>query len=135
MRIAKTRYGTPHPGRPVATIVVGGATAIRRSTIALLRDSGFKIDEQATPSHPELLLLLLSDATDAARVGDVRDATLTHPDARVLAIMPAKSPSASLKRVLLAGATGIALDDDLERTLVPTAYATLAGQLTVPTAL
>ncbi len=58
-----------------------------------------------------------------------------QPDAAVLAVMPAGSPNASLRRVLLAGATGIVLDDDLEVTLVPTARAALAGQLTVPAAL
>jgi DNA-binding NarL/FixJ family response regulator len=135
MRIADAHDGISPPTRPVATAVVGGDAAARRLIDGLLADAGFSIDEYGPPFSPALVLLLLSRATEAERGGEVRTVSEALPDARILAIMPAAAPNASLKRVLLAGATGIVLDDDLEQTLVPTARATLAGQLTVPAAL
>ncbi len=87
------------------------------------------------PSRRALILLLLSDATDGERVGIVRRLAEEHADALILMVVSADASNASLRRALLAGASGIVLDDDLERTLVPTARAMLAGQLTVPTAL
>lgn len=116
-------------------MVVGGDVPARRRTARLLADAGFSVDEPASSIPPALILVLLRDATDAERVGQVRAFGAAHPNAQMLAIVPAGSANASLRRVLLAGATGIVLDDELERTLVPTARATLAGQLTVPTAL
>jgi DNA-binding NarL/FixJ family response regulator len=135
MRIANARYGTSPGLRPVATAVVGGDVPARLRTVRLLADAGFTVADHAPVYAPALILLQLSDATDAERVGQVRALGETHPDSCVLAIMPAAASNASLRRVLLAGATGIVLDDDLERTLVPTARATLAGQLAVPTTL
>jgi DNA-binding NarL/FixJ family response regulator len=49
--------------------------------------------------------------------------------------MPTDVPNAAMRRVLLAGAAGIVLEDDVERALVPTARAVFAGQLTVPSIL
>jgi DNA-binding NarL/FixJ family response regulator len=135
MRIANARHGTSPRLRPVATAVVGGDAPTRRLAAHLLADAGFSVDEPGPSFAPALILLLLTDATDAERVGEVRALVEAHPDARVLAIMPAGARNAPLRRVLLAGAAGIVLDDELELTLVPTARATLAGQLTVPAAL
>jgi DNA-binding NarL/FixJ family response regulator len=49
--------------------------------------------------------------------------------------MPTDAPNASLRRALLAGAAGLVLDADLDRALVATGHAVLAGQLAVPSAL
>lgn len=65
----------------------------------------------------------------------MRALAASYADGVILAIMPAGAANASLRRVMLAGATGIVLEDCLDRTLVPTARAALAGQLTVPNAL
>ena len=48
--------------------------------------------------------------------------------------MPVDLPNAALRRVLLAGATRIVLEGDVERALL-TARSVLAGQLTVPSIL
>jgi DNA-binding NarL/FixJ family response regulator len=135
MSIASARQATSPRPRPVTTILVGGDPPARRQATRLLEDAGFRVDEHARPSPSALILLLLSEATDAERVGKVRACGETQPETCILAVMPAGAANASLRRVLLAGVTGIVLDDNLERTLVPTARATLAGQLTVPTAL
>jgi DNA-binding NarL/FixJ family response regulator len=133
MRVADVRHGVLHRPPPVAITVAGGdATARRR--IARLLDADFIIGEDGA-SSPELILLLLMRATDPQRIGEVRTHGQAHPEARILAVMPAGVANASMRRVLLAGAAGIVLDDDLERQLVPTARATLAGQLAVPPAL
>jgi DNA-binding NarL/FixJ family response regulator len=49
--------------------------------------------------------------------------------------MSAEAPNAALRKALLAGAEGIVLEPDLERALGPTAWAVLAGQLSVPLTL
>jgi DNA-binding NarL/FixJ family response regulator len=132
MRIANARHGTAPGLRPVATAVVGGDAQMCGRIAELLTDSGFQL---APGAPPALVLLVLTEATEAERVGELRTLGESNPDAAILAIMPTAAPNASLRRVLLAGATGIVLDDDLERALVPTARAMLAGQLTVPTVL
>jgi DNA-binding NarL/FixJ family response regulator len=135
MRIAKVRDGTPPPQRPVATVVVGGDAVARHAVARLLPDDGFAVDPASRPESPALIIVLLSIATEAERVGQLRAQVERHPDARLLAIMPVGATNTSLRRVLIAGATGIALDDDLERTLEPTAWATLAGLLALPMSL
>jgi two-component system response regulator DesR len=132
MRIANPRHGTAPAPRPVATTVAGGDPPTRLQVLGLLEAAGFSVGDYAAPA---IVLTLLIDVTDAERVGDVRRLIERHPEACLLAVMPAAAQNASLKRVLLAGATGIVLDDELDRALVPTARATLAGQLAVPTAL
>jgi DNA-binding NarL/FixJ family response regulator len=79
--------------------------------------------------------VLLCTGTDTERLRDIRDLAAAHPHAHLLAVMPADTRYACLRRALLAGATGITFDDDLQRTLAPTANAMLAGQLAVPLAL
>jgi DNA-binding NarL/FixJ family response regulator len=133
MTIAKVRHEPSEP-TPIASAVVGGDTRARDRVAGLLA-TGFSVGEADVQSPPALLLLVLDDPTDALRVAAVRALAELHPDAHLLAIMPASVGNASMRRVLLAGASGIVLDDDLERTLVPTAHATLAGQLAVPAAL
>jgi DNA-binding NarL/FixJ family response regulator len=120
---------------PIATIAGGGDAQTQRRTEGLLRDAGFSVCESGLPDDTSLVVLILTEATEAQRVGELRAAREAHPDANVLAIMPADAANASLRRVLLAGATGIVLDDDIDRALVPTAQAALAGQLSVPTVL
>lgn len=115
--------------------MIGGADHARHRAERLLAEARFSIIEPAPATPPELILAFLTAATDAARVGDVRELAGTYPDASILAIMPAGAANASLRRVMLAGATGIVFDDSLDRALVPTARATLAGQLTVPSTL
>jgi DNA-binding NarL/FixJ family response regulator len=49
--------------------------------------------------------------------------------------MDGDAPNAQLRRALQAGAVGIVLDGELDRTLAPTVEAVAAGQLAVPRAL
>jgi DNA-binding NarL/FixJ family response regulator len=119
----------------VGTKVIGADEPARKRFARVLAEAGFNVDGGAPSRQTDLILLLLSDATDAERGGIVRRLAEEHPDALILMVASADASNASLRRALLAGASGIVLDDDLERTLVPTARAMLAGQLTVPTAL
>jgi DNA-binding NarL/FixJ family response regulator len=135
MRVADVRNGALHRPQPDATLVAGGDATARRRIARLLADADFIVREDPSSLPPELILALLIHTTDAQRVGEVRGNGQAHPDARILAVMPAGIANASMRRVLLAGAAGIVLDDDLERTLVATARATLAGQLAVPPVL
>jgi two-component system NarL family response regulator len=121
----------------IAATVMGGDEPTRHRASRLLAEAGFSVTHawEASAASPAFALLLLIQGTDAERVAQLRAVGRDLPEARILAVMPAGAPNASLRRVLLAGATGIVSDDDLETTLVATARATLAGQLTVPIAL
>jgi DNA-binding NarL/FixJ family response regulator len=62
-------------------------------------------------------------------------ATLEHPGAPVIAVHAFGAARSDLRRALRAGASGIVVDRQIHEALVPTARATLAGQLVVPPAL
>ncbi len=135
MRVAAARQQSAPAPVTVATCVIGADEPARKRFARVLAEAGFSVGGGAPSEQTALILLLLSDATDAERVGVVRRLAEEHSDALILMVLSADASNASLRRALLAGASGIVLDDDLERTLVPTARAMLAGQLTVPTAL
>lgn len=137
MSTATLQHESAPAPQAIAATVLGGDEPTRYRASRLLAEAGFLVTGAlgASPTSPAFALLLLTHGTDAQRVAQLRAAAREHPDARILAVMPAGSSHASLRRVLLAGATGIVGDDDLETTLVATARATLAGQLTVPLAL
>jgi DNA-binding NarL/FixJ family response regulator len=131
-----SRAATASQARPVwstALAMVVGSDARRRGNVMrLLGDAGFGI--QAEPQSTGLIVLL-GPAREDTGLRSIRTLAESHPNVPILALMPADLSNAALRRVLLAGATGIVLEDDLERTLVPTAQALLAGQLAVPVVL
>jgi DNA-binding NarL/FixJ family response regulator len=112
--------------------VVGGDEHARVVIAGILARAGFAVRPAPAPSA---LTVLVTDPGDAQRLRQIRALAEEEPDTPILAIMRADAPNASCRRALLAGATGIVLDDDVERTLAPTARAVLAGQLTVPISL
>jgi DNA-binding NarL/FixJ family response regulator len=117
---------------PAFATVLGGDPRARHQTARMLGDAGFGLRSEPEPGA---LIVLISPAREDARLRDIRELTEAHPSAAILAVVPTEVPSAGLRRVLLAGATGIVVEDDVERALVPTARAVLAGQLTVPSVL
>jgi DNA-binding NarL/FixJ family response regulator len=120
-------------GQPVAIIRGDGAPHMRNRTALALSQSGFAITANAAARAG--LIVVVCTGGDAERVREVRDAAEAHPDVALLAILPAGAPNASLRRTLLAGASGIVFDDQLDRALAPSARAMLAGQLVVPLVL
>lgn len=117
---------------PTGAMVIGGDAPARREILRLLGDAGFA--PRAAP-EPDALVVVLGEGREDARLREIRTLAAAHPDASILAVVPAQVPNAALRRLLLAGATGIVFEDDVERALVPAARAVVAGQLTVPTAL
>jgi DNA-binding NarL/FixJ family response regulator len=117
---------------PAVATVIGGDAAARRDTMRLLEDAGFATE--AVP-QPDGLVVVLGQVREDARLREIRAVAEAHPAAPILAVVPGGVANAGLRRVLLAGAIGIVLEDDLARALAPTARAVLAGQLTVPTIL
>ena len=124
------------PWTPTAATVIGASLAERSAAAALLRIAGFGVwsagssGELAGPCDG--VVVLLTSGNDAERVREVRTAAEAHPEARIIAVMPEQSSNAVFRRALLAGAAGIVLDDQLERALVATAQALVAGQMAVP---
>lgn len=128
---------------PTVAVIVGGDSAARRHAAALLEPAGFGVwmsrpDDELHACLPEesgALIVLLSHASASARLRSLRAVAGANPDAQIVAAMPTDAPNAALRRALLAGAAGIVLDEGIDRALVPTARAVLAGQLAVPSAL
>jgi DNA-binding NarL/FixJ family response regulator len=117
---------------PAVATVIGGDGRGRGDVMRLLGDAGFRLE--AVP-QPDAVVVILGRSREDERLRDLRTLSESHPRALMLAIVPADLANAALRRVLLAGATGIVLEDDVERALVPSARAVLAGQLTVPSIL
>jgi DNA-binding NarL/FixJ family response regulator len=117
---------------PAVATVVSGDGRGRGYVMRLLGDAGFVLE---TEPEPDSLIVVLGQTREDERLRAIRTLAEAHPRAQILAIMPADIPNAALRRVLLAGAAGIVLEEDVERALVPTARAVLAGQLTVPITL
>jgi len=132
MRRAATATQARPVWSPALAAVVGSDARGRRDIMRLLGDAGFRI--QAEPES-NALIVLLGPAREEPGLRTIRTLAESHPKAPILAVMPADLSNAALRRVLLAGATGIVLEDDVERALVPTARALLAGQLAVPVVL
>ena len=122
----------PGAWNPTTMAVMAGAGRARPIATRLLGNAGFDVRAGAEPST---LAVLVASPHEGARLREVRELGAAHPEAAILVIVPAGLPNAGLRRILLAGATGIVLEDDVERALVPTARALLAGQLAVPTVL
>ena len=127
----------PFPPAPAAATitVLGGNDGRRTHAAELLARAGFEISTggSAADLHgPATLIALLGDGTESIRLGAIRAVAAARPATAILAVMPADARSATLRRALLAGATGIVLDDTVDEALVATAAAVLAGQLAVP---
>lgn len=117
--------------RTVATLV-GGEASLRLRLLVLLQDAGFATDDAG---EVDGLVVFVAPRGEAERLRSIRALVQADPSTSVLVVMPADVPNASLRRALLAGATGIVLDNEVEHALVPTANAVLAGQLAVPSVL
>lgn len=123
---------------PAVLAIVGEDADARRAVTTQLRGAGFVVAATAADDlgrAPEGVVVVLTSGSDAERVSAVRAVAAARPDAAILAVMPGGGPNAWLRRTLLAGASGIVLDADLERALVPTVHALLAGQVAVPAVL
>jgi DNA-binding NarL/FixJ family response regulator len=130
----------PLPRTAAMTTVVGDDCARREHVAGLLADAGF--DVQSAPSTSDFrssapgdLVVLLCTGAALERVRLIRTVAEGHPDALVLAVVAGDTPNAAMRRALLAGAAGIVLDDEVDRALVATSCALLAGQLSVPSVL
>jgi DNA-binding NarL/FixJ family response regulator len=120
------------PAWAPAAGVVGGDAATRTHVARLLSEAGFSAIAGLAPGT---LAVVLSSERDSQRVHDIRALAETNDDLRILAVMSSEAPNAALRKALIAGAEGIVLECDLDRALVPTARALLAGQLAVPVSL
>jgi DNA-binding NarL/FixJ family response regulator len=116
-------------------LVVGDDAEARRDAVACLRAAGFELARDGARPRPWTLLAVLERQTELERLRELRELSEAHPECPILAVVPAGLGNPSLRRVMLAGATGIVLGTELARTLGPTAVAVLAGQLAVPASL
>jgi DNA-binding NarL/FixJ family response regulator len=98
----------------------------------LLDRAGFAL---ASETDPGALIVLAASASEVERGRELRELAEAVPERSVLVLVPEGTPNASLRRALIAGAAGIVFEHELERSLVPSAHAVLAGQLVVPSAL
>lgn len=113
---------------PVAA-VLGGDTIVRRDVVHRLAAAEFGL--RAEPEDGALVVVLGHRREDA-RLRQIREVAEAHPKASIIAVVSREVANAGLRRVLLAGAAGIVLEDEIDRALIATAHSVLAGQLTVP---
>ena len=112
--------------------VIGGDAGDRVSITRLLSSAGFRLE--STPAADTLIVVIASPREDE-RLREIRAVTEVHPGAWTLVVMPDDAATGALRRVMLAGATGIVLAQNVQRALLHTARTILAGQLVVPLAL
>ncbi len=125
---------------PTVAAILGGDPGDRRHAAELLTTGGFAPyahDDLHAPigAKPNTLVVLLGRGKAPERIRDLRTVAEANTKAPIVAAMPTDAPNASLRRALLGGAAGLVLDADLDRALVATGHAVLAGQLAVPSAL
>lgn len=116
--------------RPVT--VLGGTGPQRERIVELVEDACFPV---SCCPLPDGLIALLDPPTELERLQAIRTTAEAHPDSQILAVVATGTTNASLRRVMLAGATGIVPETEVGRALVPTLQAMVVGQLSVPSAL
>jgi DNA-binding NarL/FixJ family response regulator len=83
---------------------------------------------------PDIVALdVMPQATDVPNA--IRELRERVPDTPIVVVLPGPSSPSDLRKALKAGADGIVLDEDLERTLAPTLDAISHGQIAVPRSL
>jgi DNA-binding NarL/FixJ family response regulator len=132
MKTATVVQALPPRAAHRSAAVVGRHPRVRPHAVSVLGEAGFGVWAEARPGT---LIVVAPHGPESDRLREIRAAAEDQPDAPILAIMPADAANPGLRRALLAGAVGIVLEDELDRALVPTAHAILAGQLAVPSAL
>jgi DNA-binding NarL/FixJ family response regulator len=121
------------PARAISpAAVIGGDAGERALTMHLLASAGFAL--QSTPEENTLIVVHAHTREDE-RLREIRAVTEAHSSAWLLVVMPDDAPAGALRRVMRAGATGIVFAQNVQRALLPTARAVLAGQLAVPLSL
>ena len=101
----------------LSATIVGDDAGVRRQVSRLLGEAGFDLEVVAERVElkvgPDRLIVLASAQGDTARVHAIKTIADRLPEARILAIMPTETRSALLRRALVAGASGIILEADL----------------------
>lgn len=114
--------------------------AARRCLSALLENEFRLAAVSSTPEgliascgdrQPDAVVIELDLNRRRERIRDVRRIHETLPDARIVVIAD-PSREHDVRRALHAGADGLVLGSEVDRTLAPTLRAVLAGQLSLP---
>jgi DNA-binding NarL/FixJ family response regulator len=123
--------------RPAALVVVADPGAPGQDALESLVTAGFAAttvapsDEAGDGAAPGVLVVLAGGSA-TQRLTAIAEAAGRWPGVPLVASMPARATGTQLRKALRAGAAGIVMDDDLPRTLGPTAQAVHAGQLAIP---
>jgi DNA-binding NarL/FixJ family response regulator len=112
-----------------------------RRAVSALTNEGFRLAAaSATPealigscgeSHRDAVVIELDLDRHPERVSELRRIHEALPDARIVVIAD-PSREHDVRRALHAGADGLVLESEVDRTLAPTLCAVLAGQLSLP---
>lgn len=113
--------------------VCGGTRDGRSRVSSVLGRGGLRVATTSAPiAHNIDLTVLLGAGTEAERTRRIRELAGPQAERPVVVIMPTAVVNASLRRAIVAGASGIVLENDVPLALLPTIRAVLAGQLSVP---
>lgn len=119
------------------SIAIAGSAAARAAEVAaVLRAAGFAAVRVGEPAQgaPDVAVLA-SDAPVAERVRAVRELSLRHPRAGIVALLEATATATEMRNAMREGAHGIVLDDRLRATLPGAVLAVAAGQVVAPPAM
>jgi DNA-binding NarL/FixJ family response regulator len=129
----------PRAAEPSLAAVVHNRTA-RRAVSALLTEGFRLVAASSTPealvascreSQPDAVVLELDLDRHGQRIGELRRVDEALPDTRIVVIAD-PTREHDVRRVLHAGADGLVLGSEADRTLAPTLRAVLVGQLSLP---
>jgi DNA-binding NarL/FixJ family response regulator len=118
---------------PAAVSVAGVPGSALLRVARLLAEGGFAVNRDAAPATALVVVLPHAPVTEYVRM--LKTLARAHPEVRILAVVTGDVPNAVLRRVLIAGASGIVTEEHVRHALLPALRAMLAGQLTVPSTL
>jgi DNA-binding NarL/FixJ family response regulator len=127
----------PFVRRRPAALVVGDPATTDHGALESLATAGFAVSAGAASGEPTDgpvpgVLVVLGGGAAAQRLAAIAQSAAQWPGVPIVASMPARATGTQLRKALRAGASGIVMDDELARTLGPTAQAVQAGQLAIP---
>ena len=130
---------TPATEAPTRVATLAAHDLVARRIEALLAAGGMTIaprwaaatDAPAGPEPvPDVLVMVFGHGV-TARDQQMRRLSRRLPAVRILAVMPQDSRR-GIRRAVESGADGVVFEPDLDRALVPTVRAIVAGQIAVP---
>jgi DNA-binding NarL/FixJ family response regulator len=127
-----------HPGSPLPRLALVGAEASDEA-VGLLRTAGASLAlhqaaEDLIEREPDRAhaLVVFTSAETGPRLNEAVAALCADESDRAVVVLRERAGPGEVRSLILAGARGVVLREEMTRTLVPTLQAVAAGQVCVP---